>query len=137
MVWLILIFAFLLIESTTLNLVTIWFAFGSLCAFVSYYFTDNIIIQISIFIVATTLSLIFTKPLFDKYIKKNIQNTNFDMTIGKIGIVTKDIKPNEAGRVRVSGKSWMALSKENLQEGDEVEVLKIEGVKIIVRKKER
>lgn len=137
MVWLILIVSFLIIEALSLNLVTIWFAFGSLCAFICSYFTDNMLIQIVIFVVTTVISLIFTKPLFDKYIKKNIEKTNFDMIIGKVGIVTKDITPNENGRVKVSGKSWMASSKEKINEGAEVEILKIEGAKIIVKKKER
>ena len=136
MIWLILIFVFLIIESLTLNLVTLWFAVGSLCAFISTYFIDNILIQLVVFVVTTLLSLIFTKPLFDKYIKKNIESTNLDMIIGKTGTVTKDISPNENGRVTVLGKSWMAASKEKIKEGSLVEITKIEGAKVIVRKKE-
>ena len=49
MIWFILIFAFLIIEALSFNLITIWFAFGSLCAFISTYFTDNLIIQIVVF----------------------------------------------------------------------------------------
>ncbi len=136
MIWLILIFVFLVIESLSLNLVTIWFAFGSLCAFISTYFVDNMLIQILIFVLTTLVSLIFTKPLFDKYIKKNIEKTNADMIIGKIGTVTKDISPNENGRVSILGKSWMATSDKKIKEGSKVEVVKIEGVKVVVRKKE-
>ncbi len=136
MIWFILIFAFLIIESITMNLVTIWFAFGSLCSFISTYFTDNIIIQFIVFIVFTTLSLIFTKPILDKYIKNNIMKTNIDMVIGKIGLVTQDITPLKNGRVSVLGKSFMASSDEEIKKGSNVEVLKIEGVKIIVKKKE-
>ena len=137
MVWFILIFAFLLLESLTLNLVTIWFAFGSLCAFISTCFTDNLIIQLVVFVITSAISLIFTKPIFDKYIKKNIVRTNFDVIIGKEGIVTKDIKKNENGRVKVDGKSWMATSKSEIKEGTEVEIIKIEGAKVIVKEKER
>lgn len=136
MVWLILIFAFLMFEALTLNLITLWFAFGSLCAFVSTYFTDSTLIQLVVFIVTTAISLIFTKPLFDKYIKKNIESTNVDMIIGKIGTVTKEISPKENGRVTVLGKSWMAASKQKIEEGAEVEILRIEGAKVIVKKKE-
>ena len=137
MIWFILIFAFLIFESLTLNLVTIWFAFGSLCAFISTYFTNNIVIQLIVFIITTILSLIITKPIFDKYIKKNIVKTNFDVIIGKEGIVTKDIKKNENGRVKVDGKDWMATSKTEIKEGTIVEIIKIEGAKVIVKEKER
>ena len=46
MIWFALIFVFLIIEAMSLNLVTIWFAFGSLCTFITTYFTENIIIQL-------------------------------------------------------------------------------------------
>lgn len=136
MVWLIVIFSFLLIEGMTMNLFTIWFAFGALCSFISTYFTDSIIIELIVFIVTTTLSLIFTKPILDKYIKKNISKTNIDMVIGKIGIVTEEITPLKNGRVKVNGKDWMAVSDKKIDKNSKVEVLKIEGVKIIVKEKE-
>ena len=79
MIWFILIFAFLIIEALSFNLITIWFAFGSLCAFISTYFTDNLIIQIVVFTFFTIISLIFTKPLLDKFINKNVTKTNIDM----------------------------------------------------------
>ena len=137
MIWFILIFAFLIIEALSFNLITIWFAFGSLCAFISTYFTDNLIIQIVVFTFFTIISLIFTKPLLDKFINKNVTKTNIDMIIGKIGIVTKEINELSPGRVKVSGKDWMAVSNGHIDEGKKVRVLKIEGAKIIVREEER
>ena len=137
MIWFVLIFAFLIIEALSFNLITIWFAFGSLCAFISTYFTDNLIIQIVVFTFFTIISLIFTKPLLDKFINKNVTKTNIDMIIGKIGIVTKEINELSPRRVKVSGKDWMAVSNSHIDEGKKVRVLKIEGAKIIVREDER
>lgn len=136
MIWFVLIFAFLIIEALSFNLITIWFAFGSLCAFISTYFTDNLIIQIVVFTFFTIISLIFTKPLLDKFINKNVPKTNIDIIIGKIGIVTKEINELSPGRVKVSGKDWMAISNSRIDEGKKVRVLKIEGAKIIVREEE-
>ena len=134
--WLIIILVFLIIEGMTTNLVTIWFAFGALCAFISSYFTNNIIIELIVFIVFTILSLIFTKPILDKYIKKDTIKTNIDMIIGKTGIVTEDITPLKCGRVKLQGKSFMAISDKEIKKDKNVEVLKIEGVKVIVKEKE-
>ena len=106
-------------------------------AFISTYFTDNLIIQIVVFTFFTVISLIFTKPLLDKFINKNVTKTNIDMIIGKIGIVTKEINELSPGRVKVSGKDWMAVSNSHIDEGKKVRVLKIEGAKIIVREEER
>lgn len=136
MIWFVLIFAFLIIEALSFNLITIWFAFGSLCAFISTYFTNNLIIQIAVFTFFTIISLIFTKPLLDKFINKNVTKTNIDMIIGKIGIVTKEINELSPGRAKVSGKDWMAVSNSHIDEGKKVRVLKIEGAKIIVREEE-
>ena len=77
MIWFILIFAFLIIEALSFNLITIWFAFGSLCAFISTYFTDNLIIQIVVFTFFTIISLIFTKPLLDKFINKKCYKNKY------------------------------------------------------------
>lgn len=134
--WFIIVFAFLVIESLTLNLVTIWFAFGSLCAFISAYFTDNFIIQLIVFIISTTLSLLLTRPLVNKYIKKNVEKTNIDRVIGSIGIALTDMEPLKNGRVKVDGKNWMASSDDIIKKDEKVEVLKIEGAKIVVKKRE-
>ena len=136
MVWFALVFVFLIFEAITLNLVTIWFAFGSVCAYIASYFTENIIIQLVVFSLATLISLLFTKPLLDKFIKKNSESTNFDRIIGKIGIVISPIKKHDYGRVKIDGKDWMAISEKNIKKGTEVEILKIEGAKVIVRRKE-
>ena len=134
--WLIIILVFFIIEGITTNLVTIWFAFGALCAFISSYFTNSIIIELIVFIIFTILSLIFTKPILDKYIKKDTIKTNIDMIIGKSGIVTEDITPLKCGRVKLQGKSFMAISDKEIKKDKKVEVLKIEGVKVIVKEKE-
>lgn len=135
MIWFALVFVFIIIEAITLNLVTIWFAFGSICAYITSYFTENIIVQLIVFVVTSSISLFFTKPLLEKYLKCNKEKTNLDRIIGQVGIVTKDIKKHENGRVKVDGKDWMAISDKEIKKGNEVEILKIEGAKIIVRKK--
>ena len=137
MIWFALIFVFLIIEAITLNLVTIWFAFGSICAYITSYFTENIIIQLIVFVISSSVSLLLTKPLIEKHLKKAKERTNLDRVIGQIGIVVKDIKKHENGRVKVDGKEWMATSEKEIKKGTEVEILDIEGAKIIVRKKDR
>ena len=136
MIWLVLTLVFLVIEGSTVNLVTIWFAFGSLAAFISSYFIDNIWIQCIIFIVVSIISLIITKPILKKYFVSKNEKTNFDRIIGMTGLVTKSIEKHENGRVKVDGKDWMAISNKEIEKGEEVEVLKIDGVKIIVKEKE-
>ena len=134
--WLIFIFVFLLIEGFSMNLVTIWFAVGSLSAFISTYFTNNLYIQLIVFVITTFVSLALTRPIIKKYINKNIEKTNYDVIIGKIGTALTDITQLDNGRVKVDGKSWMAKSKEEIKKGEKVKILKIEGVKVIVKRED-
>ena len=65
-VWLISFLLLLFIEVITINLVTIWFALGSLAALITTILTDNVNIQVIVFIVVSAVSLIITKPLVAK-----------------------------------------------------------------------
>lgn len=134
MFWGLAFLVFIVIELATVNLVTIWFAVGSLITlFVSLY-VDSEIIQIIIFIIASLVSLVVTKPIASKLKIKNIEPTNSDRYVGKSGEVTKKITPKEKGEVKVLGTIWTAVSDETLEVGEEIIVKKIEGVKLIVEK---
>ena len=64
--WMIIFLVLLFIELVTVNLVSIWFAVGALAAFISTYFIDSVTIQILIFIVVSSISLILTKKIVKK-----------------------------------------------------------------------
>ncbi len=136
-IWLGLLVAFIIIEMATAQLVTIWFAVGALASLITSIFTDNIIIQIVVFIVVSAIALIVTRPLAKKLTKTKMQPTNADMYIGSEGVVTESINNLEAkGQVKVRGSQWSARSFDDsvvIPEGKKVTVTKIEGVKLIVK----
>ena len=135
--WGLLFLIFIFIEIITINLVTIWFAFGSLITvFVSLYF-DSIIIQTVVFILASLLGLVLTKPITSKLKAKKFEPTNLDRFIGKSGVVIKKISYNQKGEVKVLDTIWSAISDDELEVGDKVIVEKIEGVKLIVKKEKK
>ena len=133
--WLMIFIMLLLIEICTVNLVSIWFAIGALVSFFVAMITDNVLIQLVAFIVVSFVSLLITKPIVKK-MKSNKVATNLDRVIGMDAVVTEDILKHEVGEVKVDGKKWSAISKEEFKKGDIVSVKKIEGVKLIVTKKE-
>jgi len=136
LVWILLIVTFLIIEALTFNLITIWFAIGALGAFIVSYFINNISLQVTFFALITLLSLVLTRPLVKKWLKIIPEKTNLDAAIGKTALVIKQIDINEFGRVKVNGKEWTAKAEELIKEGERVKILGIEGVKLIVKKKE-
>lgn len=136
-IWVALLAAFIIIEATTAQLLTIWFAIGAFASLVTTFITDNIIAQVIVFVVVSAIALIVTRPLVKKMTKATKQPTNADMYIGKEAVVTEDINNLEAkGLVKVGGSVWTARTEVDnytIPAGSHVTVLKIEGVKLIVR----
>lgn len=135
--WLIAFLVFLAIEMITINLVSIWFAIGAIVSMSVAYFTNNVLIQMIVFIVVSLVTLLITKPLVKKFKKVDFVPTNSDRVIGKVGEVTKRITPDEYGEVKVFGTLWTAFSDDVLNVGDKVIITNIEGVKLIVKKEEK
>ena len=135
--WLLLIILLIVVEVSTINLVSIWFAVGSLAAFITTFFTDNIIIQVGVFIVVSIISLILTKPIIKKFKANEVVPTNSDRVIGKRAEVVKKITEDEYGEVRVLGNVWTAVAKETFEVGQKVKVKAIDGVKLVVCKEEK
>lgn len=91
-IWLIIAGVCLIIEIMTVGFLIFWFAIGALVAMIVSLFTDNLIIQTAIFVISSTILIFATKPFVKKFVSnKNPIKTNVYSTVGKIGIVTKDI----------------------------------------------
>ncbi len=132
--WIILAVVFAVIEAFTLGIATIWFAIGALFAMLAAMIGVGLIGQIFIFLIASSVLIYFTRPLAKKYLKIGNTKTNVNSIVGLVGLVTKKIEPFNTGQVKVSGQIWTAKSYNNkeIEEGEEVKVIKVEGVKLIV-----
>ena len=136
--WLIAAGIFFVIEMATVGFFVFWFGIGALISMVVSFFVPDIYIQAIVFVVSSTILIFLTKPLTDKFVRKDKTiATNAYSIIGKIGIVTKEINPIEGlGQVKIGGETWSAktLSEEIIPENTEIEVVKIDGVKAVVKK---
>ena len=135
--WLVSMILLFIVEAATVNLVTIWFAFGALAALLVSLAKGALWLQIIAFIVVTIVTLVPTRALAKKYFNKGVhQPTNADMVIGKECTVTEEINNLEAtGAVRCLGKEWSARSEsgEVIPKGTVVTATAIDGVKLIVK----
>ena len=134
--WFIIFVSMLIIEFTTVNLISIWFAVGSICAMFVAIFTDSFLFQLGSFVIVSLLTIIITKPLVKKFKGFKIEATNTDRVIGKIADVTKEIRPNNYGEVKIFGVYWTAVSDKHYKVGTKVKVKSIDGSKLIVEKEE-
>lgn len=138
--WLIVMVLFLVVEATTVGLVCIWFAVGSLAALLAAMCGAQLWLQIVVFLVVSAATLYFTRPLVKRYVNSKVEPTNADMVIGKECRVTETVD-NIAGTgaVYVDGKTWTARSADDevIPEGTLVTAKSIDGVKLIVAAPEK
>ena len=135
-VWTVLLIVFVVFEAATVQLVSVWFAIGALVALISALCHAPAGLQIVIFIVISAVSFAVTRPIVRKFSTSKIQKTNADRCIGDTAVVTEEINNLEArGLVKVNGNIWSARNEtdEIIAEGEKVTVIKIEGVKLIVK----
>ncbi|MBS6196478.1 MAG: NfeD family protein [Clostridiales bacterium] len=138
--WLAAVIVLIVIEIATLGLTTIWFAGGALVACIAALFHANLLVQILLFLGVSILLLVFTRPAAVRYLNTNRTKTNAESLVGKDAIVTQEIDNLKAqGQVQVNGLEWTARTEKNqeaIEQGVIVEIEKIDGVKLIVRRKE-
>ena len=135
-VWLVLLIVFAVGEAVTVGLTSIWCAAGALGALITSTLTENLLIQIIVFLALSFVTLLLVRPLARKYFIPRRVATNADRILGQEGIVTEDIDNLEAkGQVKVSGTVWSARSQRDevpIPAGTRVRILRIEGVKVFV-----
>lgn len=134
-IWLLVLIAFAVGEALTVGLTSIWFAVGALGALITAGLGFGFWPQIIVFLVLSGVTLALVRPLAKKVLKPGYSATNADRVIGAVGLVTEEVD-NMAGKglVNLSGQVWSARAQDeqNIPAGQEVRVLRIQGVKVIV-----
>lgn len=137
-VWLVAMVVLLIVEAIVPGLVSIWFAIGALAALIAALLNAPLWLQVAWFLAVSVATLVLTRPLAQRYVNSRVQPTNADALIGRDCVVTEDID-NLAGTgaVKIGGKVWTARAEdenEKYAQGDVVKAVRIEGVKLIVKK---
>lgn len=135
------IWIFIMIIATAIDLftgsfMTIWFAIAAFFALVLNLLGASWILQILVFFISAAGLFFFTKPIAQKSLKKTLVKTNIDAITEKLGEMTKTVTNLEYGEVKVDGKFWTAVSKdqETIEVGEIVDIIGVDGVKLIVKK---
>ncbi|MCL2568438.1 MAG: NfeD family protein [Oscillospiraceae bacterium] len=128
---------FLIVEFTGRVLSAIWFALGAAGALiVTAVAPEQFMLQLAVFLVISSVALYFTRPLSKRLSKVRPTQTNADRALAQIGVVRDAIHNLEGkGSVFVNGKLWSARSQDGstIEPDVQVDILRIEGVKLIVR----
>lgn len=139
-VWLFLLAVFLIVEIITVGLTSIWLAGGALVALLLNMAGLGLIWQIAAFFIVSFLLLIFTRPFALKFVNAKHEKTNYEGIIGKVVRITERVDNiNGTGTAVVGGQDWTARAEDDhliLEPGELAKVVKISGVKLIVKRYE-
>ena len=87
-----------------------------------------------IFFAASALALVATRPLARRLRRTPSRPANVDAMIGRhVRVVEVIDAAKGTGAVFVDGERWLAGSETPVPEGGQVEVVRIEGTRVIVR----
>ncbi len=135
-VWLAAIVIFAVVEAVTPQLVSIWFALGSVAALVASLFNVDSWIQFIIFVVVSAILLVPTRKLAAR-ISNTAYKTNVESLVGESAVVTSAIDNDKAeGLIQVRGQIWSAKTENNekIEKDEKVIITAIAGVKLVVKK---
>lgn len=134
--WLIAAGIFFVGEMFTAGFLIFWLGIAALITMVISFFVSNLIVQMTVFIIASVILIFATKPFVKKFIHVKETKTNAFSIIGKKALVIKNIDSvNENGQIKVNGETWTAIGEndDKIEKGTEVEVVSINGVKAVVK----
>lgn len=139
-VWLSIFVVALIIEATTTELVSVFFAFGAVIAMIISFIPGvEWWVQLIVFVVLSGASLAALRPLVRKYLNKEKRDTNVDEFIGKkVNVI--NLNNDGIPEVKLNGLIWRIEpvdEEDKIAVGDKVEIVTIKGNKLVVRKVEK
>lgn len=128
-VWIVVMILAVIVEISTTELTSFWFAIGAFGALVVNLFTHDTLIalQVAVFAFISIISIILLRPLLKKKLNSPTIATNVDSLIGKTVLLTASITPSQIGSVKIDGVEWSAKASERIEAGDFVKIIGISG----------
>ncbi len=140
-IWLTILVLFVIIELIDAGtLVSIWFSFGAIIPLLMTIYQTNavwyIILQVVVFGLVSTFSILYLRKFAKKALFKNSkETTNLDMYLGKeLKILKVD---DEKAVAKLNGVEYNISGEdeeEKFEVGEKVSIVKFSGNKIIVKK---
>jgi membrane protein implicated in regulation of membrane protease activity len=142
-IWLILGVLFIIAEIFTTGFVLLWFGIGALVAgLLGLTGLVGLPLQIVVFLVISIALTVASRTIFDRFLMRGSPGrelkTGMDTLPGKIGVVVEPSKGAMLeGAVRVFASTWRAFpteGEEPLREGEQVQIERVEGASVYVRR---
>jgi membrane protein implicated in regulation of membrane protease activity len=135
-IWLGVFVLTVILEASTQDFVSIWFAVGALVA-IAISYSAPFWVELIVFVVISAMALIFTRPLVKKLMDRTVRKTNSDEFVGKRVKVEKEITKHDGGLVKLNGIVYSAILMEEEEEtiplDSIVEVVSLKGNRVVVK----
>lgn len=136
LVWLLIGVGLLVLEAVTVAFVAIYFGVAALVAALVAGLGAPVWLQVVLFCAVSLLGLVLTRRIATRLFRGPAVRTNVHSLVGRRGVVTKPIAPDDAGQIRIGGDYWTAQPYFDdaavIPEGARVEVMKVVGVTAVV-----
>ena len=135
-VWLGIIVVSILVEFFTLELVSIWVSLGSIVALIMDLCGVSVEWQIIVAVVVSVACILGLRRFCVKFLLKGKEKTNMDLLINSKVKLINSISQDQEGMIRHNGIEWSARSEngDSIKEGSLVEIIGVQGNKLIVKK---
>ena len=134
--WIVVAIFFFLTEVFTAGIVLLCFGIGALGAALVAFLGAGLAWQILTFIVVSAVVVLLARPFADRISRPGVQQIAGNRMIGKWAVVLQTVDPiANTGMVRLESERWRAesLDGEQLEVGEVVKVLGVDGVRLQVR----
>lgn len=135
-VWAAIFVIAVIVEVSTTDLVSIWFAGGALISMITAIIKIPFGYQVIVWIISSAIFLAIFKPLFGRKLALKHQRTNMDQLIGQDICLLKASNPHQLGEAKVRDVVWSVTSDEEIEAGEYAVIKEIQGNKLKVEKKE-
>lgn len=136
-VWLGVVVISLILEFVTMELVSVWVSIGGFIGMVLALCGVNYIVQLVVAIVVSIACIVGLRKITLKFLNKNQDKTNMDLALGTHVKLLEDVTEEKMGSAKYNGVIWSVKCEDEtkkLKSGTFVEIVKVEGNKLIVKK---
>lgn len=134
--WIALAIIFMIAELFTSGFFLFCFGVGAGVAAFSAYLGLDPFLQIFVFILASGIAVLLTRPVARRLTEHTPNFVAGDRVLNRPGVVLTEINPAlGSGMVRVDAEEWRAISEDGsvIPKGAIVRVLRIDGTRLVVR----
>lgn len=136
--WVAIMLIAIVIEVTTVQLVSIWFAGGAVVGIILAIFNVGFVWELLGFAVASSILLLLSKFVFKKKIEVKDTKTNSDSLVGLELIVTSRVTDRTCGEGKIRDVVWTVITNDNtpIESGEYAVIKEIVGNKLLVTRKD-